>query len=439
MMHKEIIKQVVLDQAEESRSVNSLVSRDVYSTVEEFVNNKQVIILSGIRRCGKSTLMNLVRHAYSPSNYYINFDDDRLVLFELTDFDRLIEVFFELYGDEDHFYFDEIQNIVGWERFVRRLHNAGKKVFITGSNANLLSRELGTHLTGRFISVELYPFSFREFILQGEHHKLLTKKNWTSADIIRIKKDFSEYKIMGGLPEYLESGQKQYLHSLYESILYKDIIVRHKLMQEKAIKDTVYYLASNNTKLFSYNGLRKTVGLASASTVSDYCDFLENSYLCFELSRFSYSVKKQIQVAKKIYFVDHALAESIGFRFSEERGRTLENIVFMELKRRGYEIYFHQEKKECDFLIRDGFHISQAIQVSDNLMDSDVRQREFDGLVEAMSAYNLSSGLIITDNEEGDEVLEIGLKKYHIQIVPCWKWLLMKIDLYEKDESLHLK
>lgn len=421
-MLKDKIRQIVQDQAHEV-SMNSIVSREAYALVESFIHNKQVIVLTGIRRCGKSTLMHLIRKHTPASNYYLNFDDDRLLPFELDDFDRLIEVFIELYGVQDHFYFDEIQNIPGWERFVRRLHNAGKKVFVTGSNASLLSKELGTHLTGRHISVALFPFSFQE-VVSLKLPELLANQQWTSTQIALVKKCFAEFKVMGGMPEYLENKQKQYLHTLYESILYKDIIVRHKLTQEKPIKEMIYYLASNNTKLFTYNALRKMTGLASANTVSSYCHFLENSYLCFVLNRFSYSLKKQMQFAKKIYFIDQALAESVGFRFSEERGRTLENIVFLHLKRHYQDIYFHQEKKECDFLIRDGYKISQAIQVCESISDPVVKHREVSGLVEAMQLYHLIEGLIITEDESSIETMMIDGQQYTIHIEPCWRWLL---------------
>ena len=184
-MDKRTLAQIVIDQAKEPLP-EPLVPRWEYKQLLPLLSNKQVIILSGIRRCGKSTLMQLIRSNAAESNYYINFDDDRLVPFQLDDFQRLIEVFIELYGIQNTFYFDEIQNISGWERFVRRLHNQGEKVFITGSNASLLSRELGTHLTGRHISIKLFPYSFREFVLRRDP-KILTEKNWSSTQIALLK------------------------------------------------------------------------------------------------------------------------------------------------------------------------------------------------------------------------------------------------------------
>src|SRR3990167_120801 len=421
-MDKQTLLQVIIDQAQEPIP-DVLVPRQKYSELSPLVDNKQVIILTGIRRCGKSILMHMLRQHLPESNYYINFDDDRLALFQLKDFQMLIETFIELYGIQNTFYFDEIQNIPGWERFIRRLHNEGKKVFITGSNASLLSSELGTHLTGRHIAIKLFPFSFREYVYK-QNQQLLERKNLNSTQIALLKKYFSEFKQMGGMPEYLENKQKKYLQTLYENILYKDIIVRHKLPQQKPIKELVYYLASNNAKEFTYNSLKKLLGLATSNTIAEYCHYLEKSYLCFIVNRFSYSLKQQTHYAKKIYFIDQALAESVGFRFSDDNGRTLENIVFLKLIRHNKTIYFHKDKQECDFLVRDGYNITEAIQVTVTLTDEKTKKREINGLLEAMTIYKLTTGLIITENESKIETIEQNGQIYQINIKPCWQWLL---------------
>ncbi len=428
-MDKQSLRRIIADQATRP-APEPLVTRFEYARIKPLLHNKQVIILSGIRRCGKSTLMQQIRNELPESDYFINFDDDRLVPFQLEDFQLLIEVFVELYGVQNTFYFDEIQNILGWERFVRRLHDEGKKILITGSNASLLSSELGTHLTGRHISIQLYPYSFSE-MLTSQAPDLLKTKNLTSIQLALIKKYFSSFKQLGGLPEYLENRQIEYLHALYESILYKDIIVRHKLPHAKPIKELVYYLASNNTKTFTYNALAKLIGVGSSNTIAEYCQYLENSFLCFIINRFDYSLKKQIHYPKKIYFVDQGLAQSIGFRFSEESGRTLENIVFLQLLRQHHEIYFHAGKQECDFVIRKGYNIAQAIQVCVSLKDEKTKKREINGLLEAMATYQLSNGLIITEDESAEETITHEEQTYHITILPCWKWLLATENEFE--------
>lgn len=421
-MDKQSLIKILLDQKKVPLP-NPLIDRREYAHILPLMANKQVIVLSGIRRCGKSTLLHMIRSQAKESDNYINFDDDRLVPFELTDFDMLLEAFIELFGVQNTFYFDEIQNIPGWERFVRRLHNLQKKVFVTGSNAKLLSAELGTHLTGRHITINLFPYSFKEY-LQYTDSNLLNIKNHDSTETALIKKYFSEFKQVGGFPEYLQNKQKEYLHQLYENILYKDIIVRNKIQLEKPIKELVYYLASNNCKEFTYNSLRKLLGLASANTVSDYCHFFENSFLCFAINRFSYSLKEQIHYAKKIYFIDQALAEAVGFKFSEDNGRILENIVFLELKRQNKEIYFHKQKKECDFVLRDGYKVSTAIQVCVSLKNNETKKREIEGLLEALVAYDLDEGLIITEDETDLIKIDFQSKQRKIMVLPCWKWLM---------------
>jgi len=424
-MDKDFLKHIVSDQATEEKLPSSLIVRESYRVLDRFVDSDQVIVLSGVRRCGKSTWMKTIRLHAKESNYYLNFDDERLAPFQLEDCQRLVEVFIELYGVQRTYYFDEMQNFIGWERFVRRLHNEGKKVFVTGSNAKLLSRELGTHLTGRNYEFHLYPYSFYEYI-QRENAELLTVKNLGSTQVALIKKYFSEFKKLGGFPKYLETREKEYLHSVYENILYKDVIVRNKIENVSALKELAYYLASNNTKEFTYNSLRKLLLLSNTTTVSDYCHYLEDSFLCFIVNRYSYSVRKQMYSPKKIYFIDPALAECVGFRVSEDRGRMLENIVYLQLKRkdRHKDIYYHREKKECDFLVCEGFYVVEAIQVCADLQDSKTKEREIKGLLDAMQTHKLEKGLLITEEEIGEEIIAVDNKKYHIDIVPAWKWLL---------------
>jgi len=173
-------------------------------------------------------------------------------------------------------------------------------------------------------------------------------------------------------------------------------------------------------KEFSYTKLGETVGLNSPHTVSSYCTYLEECYLCFFLNRYSHSLKKQIRYNKKCYMIDPALVRTVGFRVSEDRGRVLENIVFLHLKMQGREIYFHKDRKECDFIVRGNNQITQAIQVTTNLSDVKVRKREIEGLIEAMNACDLEEGLILTENDQGT----IELEKHKVRMVPMWKWLL---------------
>ena len=421
-MNRDMLKQVVTDQ-QPILLPDHYVPRGAFTEVQALQKSKQIIILVGIRRCGKSTLLQYLRKHSQESDYYINFDDDRLALFELEDFQVLFELFIELYGIQKTFFFDEIQNIPGWERFVRRLHDQGYQIYITGSNATLFSKELGSRLTGRHIQIEMYPFSFREYV-SDVNSALLKIKQFTSIHKSQIKKLFSQYTTLGGIPDYVHFQNTEYLHSLYESILYRDLITRYKLPDERAIKELVYYLASQAGKEVSYNALSKTVGLASANTVSNYCGYLQNSFLCFFVSRFSSSLKKQIHYAKKVYFIDTALAKAVGFRMSEDNGRMLENIVFLELKRRKKEIYFHKENRECDFVLRKGPVIEAAIQVCAELNSNETKQREIAGLLEAMELYQLKKGYILTNDLQHSETIHENGKSYTIYTIPVWQWLL---------------
>lgn len=417
-MDREVLKQIIADQ-QEYQFPKFFFNRMQIEVIRGFLEDPNILIISGIRRSGKSTIQRVLQRELSESDYYFNFDDERLVHFGVQDFQVLLEVFIELFGKQSTFYFDEIQNIEGWERFIRRLYEKGNKVFITGSNAKLLSKELGTHLTGRYIQLEVYPLSFKE-IIQREYPKILTKKALSTEDIGIALHHFASYLKYGGIPEYFKFRKPEYLKNLYEGILYRDIVVRYNISNERSLRELAYYFASNIGKEFSYTKLGEIVGLSSPHTVSNYCSYLEQCYLYFFVSRYSHSLKKQIQYNKKCYTIDPALAHTIGFRTSGDKGRLLENIVFLHLKTEGYEIYFHKDRMECDFILRKDNQIVQVIQVTVSLSDEKVRDREVNGLIEAIKAYNLQKGLIITENEQDTFVVD----SCQIEVIPMWKWLL---------------
>lgn len=414
---KTVLQEIILDQ----RQIFTILERGTITAREgapalfTLHDSPFIVILSGVRRCGKSTLLQVVRQQHPPADYYLNFDDDRLVQFSLADFQVLLELFIELFGEQNIFYFDEIQNIVGWERFIRRLHNQGKKVYLTGSNATMLSKELGTHLTGRHLVTTFFPFSFREYLAFCQY-KIDSVNSLTTTQKGIIKRHFKMYLQEGGFPEFLQTKQPEYLKTLYENILYRDILARHHLPSEKILKELVYYLASHIGKDVSFNAIKNMLGVGSPTTIKDYISYLEDAFLVFLVNQYHPSLKKQILAPKKMYFIDVAMVKTVGFRASEDRGRLLENLVYLELKRRKKEIYFHRDKKECDFLIREGTKITGAIQVCAELNAQDTRKREYEGLLEAMEVYQLKEGLILTEDEEGSE-------KY-VTVKPIWKWLL---------------
>lgn len=417
-MDTETLKMAVI--SHNSIPEEEFIERDIFDKVKDSGENPFIIIINGIRRCGKSTLMQQIRRINKENRYYLNFDDERLIGFSIDDFQKVHEIYVELYGLENTFYFDEIQNIDKWETFVRRMHDSKNKVYITGSNASMLSRELGTRLTGRHLSYTLYPFSFREY-LRFNNISVSKDDFYLTESRSIIKKHFNQYLTTGGIPEYLMYGNTDYLKSLYESIIYRDVIARYNLPDEKTLKDLIHYLASNIGREFSFNSLRKMLGLSNATTVKEYLNYFENSFLVFTILRYSPSLKKQMYSNKKVYFIDNGLTNSISFRFSENRGSMLENLVFLSLKRKDCEIYFHKDKKECDFVIKDGFEIREAIQVTQNIEDPETRKREIEGLKEAMDEYELKEGLILTEDTEEEIVLQ---DKRMIIVKPIWKWLL---------------
>lgn len=399
MILKEDLRRYLLKQQEQlSRDLG--VRRDIQlKLIPNFV-----LIISGIRRCGKSTLARQFLNDKSPV-YYANFEDINLSNFELKDFTKLEEILKSEYGENGYFFFDEIQNINGWEKFIRQLVDQKEKVVVTGSNASMLSSELGTKLTGRHITKELFPFSYREFLtLRKDNHSL---------DL------FKEYLVEGGFPEYLKTGEKDILQFLFQDIISRDIIQRNEVKNETAIKSLIQYIISNIGKEASFNKLRSYIGVSSTNSVSQYINHLEQAYLIFSIKKFDYSVKKQLMNPKKMYCIDNAIVGTNAFSFSENKGRLLENLVFLELKRRGLEIFYHKNNFECDFILKNGTRITEAIQVCYEL-NTDNQEREFDGLLSAIQDFNPDKGLVLTFNQE--EV--ITYKNNKIQILPVWKWLL---------------
>ena len=413
---KTLLRTVIADQTEARVAIEGTVPRAIPS---HLLDTREVVIISGIRRCGKSVLLHQLRSRLPEKDYYLNFDDERLIRFTVDDFKTLHELFIELFGVQKTFFFDEIQNVKGWERFVRRLRDAGNKVFITGSNATMLSREMGTHLTGRYLRHELYPFSFREYLLSVEG-VCPDETPYGTAAKARLRAHFGDYFRQGGFPVFLQTKDPSVLRTLAESILYRDVMVRNHLTNEREILELVFYLASNVAKRASYSSLAKVIGVKNATTVKNYMSFLRDSYLAFQVGKYDHSVKKQLQNERKMYLIDNGLVDKLGFAFSENTGHLLENLVFVELQRRNGEVYYHARERECDFLVCEGWRVSESIQVCAAFENEKTRIREVEGLMDAMEAYSLSRGIIVTLDDEGEETI-LGKT---VTYMPAWKWAL---------------
>ncbi len=373
-----------------------------------------ITVLTGVRRCGKSTLLKQISRFYS-SFYYINFDDERLADFEINDF-RTLLLIFQKKTQSKVFFLDEIQMVEGWERFVRRLFEQEYKIYITGSNSKLLSSELATHLTGRYQKIEIYPFSFNEFL----NFKKINYTEPTSAKQAEILNALDDYILKGGFPEYRTLDDKEYLRLIYNDVIYRDLIVRFGIKNTKAFKQLSNFLFTNFTKEISYNSLRKLFKISSPSTTSEYVSYLQQAYLLFECYKYDYSLKKQIIYNKKIYTIDTGLRNAIALNFSKNLGQNIENIVFLELKRRQKEVYFYKTKDnyEVDFIVHENPII--LIQVSYTMLDKKTANREKRSLLTAMKELSLATSMIITYNEESI----ITENNKEIKIIPLWKFLM---------------
>ena len=407
----------MFDQKDVFNSRKHLIHRDI--EMEKYISTSQVVIISGIRRCGKSSLMFLIKEKMNlkDSDYcYFNFDDERIIA-DISILDNIYNLHLEVYGKEPVLFLDEIQNIGNWEKFVNRMYEQGIKVFVTGSNAKLLSSEISTSLTGRNKSIELYPFSFSEYLrFIGNNYNL---NHLNSKSKALLLKDFNNYFETGGFPLVVKENDTELINAYFKDILYRDIISRYRLTQVNEIKQIGLYFASNIGKLFSYSTLQEISGVKSLSSIKDYLFYYEQSYLFFYLKKFDYSVKKQIMNPKKVYTIDPAFAHRLGFNFSANKGRILENIVYLELLRRGKEVYYHSGKKECDFVIKEGLKVVEAIQVAYQVNINN-HEREYEGLQEAMLTYNLKEGLVLNFNSEESFIpTNDGIK-----VIPVWEWLL---------------
>jgi len=414
MLSELSIEEVILDQKKYLLEHNTGVPRQI--DIQRLINTNQIVVITGVRRCGKSTLLHQIARNYE-NYYYINFDDERLLNFEVSDFQKMMLIFKKKY-QSNVIFIDEIQNVELWERFVRRIFDEGYKIYITGSNAKLLSSDLSTHLTGRYIKIELFPFpfSFTEF-LKFEN---VEYPEYNSDVKSKILNAFDKYLLLGGFPDYLKNQDFQYLQNIYNDILYKDLIVRFGIKNSSNFKTLAHYLFTNFTKEISYNSLKNILNISNVNTIKDYVNYLQQAYLCFECYKFDYSLKSQITYNKKIYCIDNGLRKSISFNFSSNLGHYLENLIYLVLRYKNEDVYFYKTKQnyEIDFLIqKDEIYL---YQVAYNMSEQKTLEREIRSLTEAMSELNSKNATILTHNHS-ETIENNGIV---INILPVWKWLI---------------
>ena len=363
------------------------------NSAKRFVDEKSVSplpsfarIITGVRRCGKSTVVQM--HFLKKSAFYLNFEDTSLYGFDTKDFEILNEAI-EKFSKENsckYLCFDEIQSVNGWEIFVHRKLEENYLVIVTGSNASLLSWELGTRLTGRHLDYEMFPFSFQEFCVLK---KLKVNTN-----------SFSKYLTQGGFPEAIKNESDEILQRLFDDILTRDIAVRHSIRDVRTLKILSLYLASNCGNLISGSKLSAQLGIKTNVTILEYLSYLEQCYLFFFVPKFNYSAKAQSVNPKKVYCIDTGMIQSVTLSSNADMGRMLENAVFIELRRRTKNIWYYSESSfECDFLYGHDSVPENAVQVCYELT-SENREREVRGLIETCRKFSGVKPLIVTFNQK---------------------------------------
>ncbi|MDP1694164.1 MAG: ATP-binding protein [Candidatus Woesearchaeota archaeon] len=417
-MEKNKLKEVLQDQQALFDQLKDLVEREV--SLSDYMKGNEIVIITGIRRCGKSSLLKIISKKLNEKFVYMNFDDIRLTDFKVENFEDIEEIVSEIYGIKTKviYFLDEVQNVPSWERWVNNLYAKKIKVFVTGSNSNLLSSEISTFLTGRNKVIKLYPFSFKEFLLV----KKIKVKYQTTDERRAVSQGFHEYFEKGGFPLVIINDDLSLSKQYFEDILNKDIIKRYGIKKIKELNDLILYLFSNVSKTYSYSALKQVSSIRSLSMINNYIEYLKNVFVASTINKFDYSIKKQKVSSSKFYVLDNSFLKTVAFNFSENAGKRLENLVFIELVRCGNEVYYHAKKNECDFIIKEGLKITKAIQVCLILDNAATKKREVDGLIEALKEYQLKEGLILTMDKEEEFVLE-GKR---IIIKPVWKWLLEK-------------
>jgi uncharacterized protein len=408
------------------KSVESDLTGKERTTLKELIKTmdfREIKLLIGIRRSGKSTLFyqlidSLLKKNVDPKEILlINFEDDVLARKELKEIFNAYQS--NINPDiKPYLFLDEVHRCREWALFLRKLYDLKKvrQVFITDSSSKFIKPEYASSITGRNISLTIFPLSFKEYL----EWKKLSWEMLGREEINRIRKEVLEYLKWGGYPEVFfksPTAKKKLLTEYFSDIIHKDIVERYNVKYAK-IKLLADFLVSNSAALFSPRKFSRTYGL-SLESINTYLQYFEEVLLFFFMPKFSYSIRTQQISPKKVYVCDPGFFCTAGFRFSENIGRLYENIVFIELKRRDKETYYWKDKYECDFLVKKGLKIREAIQVCYKL-DGQNRERELNGLLEAMDRFSLKSGLIITDDYEGEEILK-GKK---IKFVPLWKWML---------------
>ncbi|MFA6400515.1 MAG: ATP-binding protein [Salinivirgaceae bacterium] len=419
-----MIKKVIFQQKQERDNLiaQEYIPRLNNLSATNYLSTSLIKLITGPRRAGKSVL---ALQLLNKTNFaYLNFDDDLL----LKNFDEnsVVETLNEIYAGYEYLLLDEIQNLPNWELWVNKLYRRGVNLVITGSNAKLLSSEMATSLTGRYIQLAVFPFSFKEFInyFRVDHSQVELSPQAKGL----VLNNLNNYITNGGFPEVVcnPSVLKNYLSSLFDSVLLKDIMKRFKIRQTQQLYQLANYLLANYCNLYSYNQLKADLNLSSVTTTQKFVGYLEEPYLFLNLTRYNKKIKLQQKSSKKTYIIDNGFIRARSFEISPNYGRLLENAIFIELLRLGYrteqDIFYYRTRndKEIDFICRKGHTVEHLIQVCYDISNVKTLKREIDALIEAALELNCSKLYLITWDRDETLVQHNCI----IIIYPAWKWLL---------------
>lgn len=393
--------------------------RHVTYEVDALLSSKQIKLLTGPRRAGKSTQALLMLRGKNFA--YLNFDDNMLL--KKWDENLAMHLLNEIYPNYEYLLLDEVQNLEGWDLWVSKLYRNGINMVITGSNAKMLSSEMATALTGRYLDVAVFPFSLSEYFDWN-------KANLTSnieADAFKISTLIDDYLRQGGYPETIEARNitSSYLSTLFDSIVWKDVVERHKVRNVSDLNNVALYLLTNFCNPLSASGLAADLGLTSVNTAKKFMDYLSEPYLFFYLPRFDNKFKLMKKAPQKVYVVDNGFVAARAFNLSDNLGRLLENQVFIELMRRGYNteynnMFYYRSRngKETDFVLRNGTKVVQLVQVCYDMSAAKTRKREITAIVECAEELKCENLIIITAKEEND----IAVGSHTIKVIPINKY-----------------
>ena len=394
--------------------------RCYHEQVEKYLKSNLMKLITGPRRAGKSVFSLLLLRGKRFA--YLNFDDDKL----LKDFDEehIMQVLKEVYSDYDYLLLDEPQNLPNWDLWVSKLYRRGYNLIITGSNSNLLSSEMASLLTGRYLSIEILPFSLRE-TLEYRKSNFNPALPEDKADFMLQVEDYFHY---GGYPEIINNRDitESYLKTLFDSIIMKDIVRRYKVRKVEELYQFATYMISIFTSPFTYSSITEELGLSSKTTVQKFCTYLKNCYLFFYLPRYNHKLKLMQKAPQKVYIVDNGFLSSSAFQISENKGRLLENLVLLEFIRRKYEIgknlfyYRNQSDKEVDFVVRENNVVRQLVQVCWDMSNPKTQKREIGSLMACAKDFPNGELFVITWNEQK----EITMNEKIIHVIPYYKWCL---------------